>query len=90
MWFLRILSGFIWVAGPIWFIPASWSLYFRNEMDSVDAWHHLMAGCAFFVIAALVNIYDKLDQIAKKLGTGDSASKPKPDEKEAIAAAYKA
>lgn len=67
MWVLRVLSGFLWVAGVIWFIPAAWSLFFRDQMKSLDVWHHLMAGCAFFVIAALVNIYEKLDQVVKEL-----------------------
>lgn len=67
MWVLRVLSGFLWVAGIFWFIPAAWSLFFRDQMDSLGAWHRMMAGCAFFGIAALVNIYEKLDQIAKGL-----------------------
>src|SRR5947209_6751832 len=76
MWVLRILSGFFWVAGVVWFIPAIWLLYFRDQTDAPDAWHRLMAACAFFGVAALVNIYDKLDQIAKrfaKSGLGRNA-----------------
>jgi ribosomal protein L7/L12 len=73
MFMLRFLSGFFWVAGLVWFIPSAWSLYMRDQID-LDAWHRLMAACAFFAVAALVNIYEKLDQIAKAVKRADSAS----------------
>jgi ribosomal protein L7/L12 len=44
----------------------------RDQID-LDAWHRLMAACAFFAVAALVNIYEKLDQIAKAVKRADSA-----------------
>ena len=72
MFMLRFLSGFFWVAGLVWFIPSAWSLYFRDQID-LDAWHRLMAASAFFAVAALVNIYEKLDQIAKAVKKSDDA-----------------
>jgi hypothetical protein len=80
MWVLRVLSGFLWVAGFIWFLPAAWSLFFQDQMKGLDAWHRMMAGCAFFVIAALVNIYEKLDQILRKLQRPSVGGMPTADQ----------
>lgn len=80
MCLLRVLSGWIWVAGLLWFIPAAWTLFFQDQMGSVDAWHRMVAGCIFFLVAGLVNIYEKLSQIADKLAPEDSDDEETPRE----------
>ena len=67
MVFVRFISGFALVAGLIWFVPAAWALFFRDQMDGQDAYRRVMAGCAMLGLACLVAIYDQLLVIGRQL-----------------------